>query len=231
MFDIKSINELKSSAKEITKGYKKTLIISTLIYLILYVTHKLYGVFNPSSYLSILLIILAEIATIGLHYQIFNLSIGNKITIKDMLVDFYTIIKIICIEILMILISFIVLIPLWVLIIISLFSKSIIDIILYSILLVIVPFILLLYIAPYVYYIVIDNNDTSIINTFKYMIKLTIRNLFKIILFELSFIPLNLLGVLGLGIPFIWIIPYYLASKAQFYFDMKEDYAFKQNHD
>lgn len=94
----------------------------------------------------------------------------------------------------------------------------ILTIVLFVIGLVIFIFLNLIY--SQIYYLLIDLPSYTPVKIMQLSAKLMKGNLFRLFYIELSFIPLYLLGILSCGIGFLWVIPYSLATKANYYLDL-----------
>ncbi|AKN30459.1 hypothetical protein Ccar_06325 [Clostridium carboxidivorans P7] len=74
------------------------------------------------------------------------------------------------------------------------------------------------------YYIIIDNPDLSVTDAIDLSTKMMDGHKSRLFCLVLSFFGWFLLGILTLGIGFIWISPYYETSKANFYEELKQAY-------
>ncbi len=74
------------------------------------------------------------------------------------------------------------------------------------------------------YYIIIDNPNLSVTDAIDQSTTMMDGHKSRLLCLVLSFIGWFLLGLLTLGIGFIWILPYYETAKANFYEDLKEAY-------
>lgn len=74
------------------------------------------------------------------------------------------------------------------------------------------------------YYILIDNPELSAMEAIDASSKMMNGHKSKLFKFVLSFIGWAILGIFTFGIAFIWISPYYEASKAAFYENLKNSY-------
>ena len=70
------------------------------------------------------------------------------------------------------------------------------------------------------YYILLDFPSLSVRQILLRSIRLMRGNIFRYILFSISFIPLLLLSFLSFGIGLLWVIPYMEASRTIFYLDL-----------
>ncbi len=74
------------------------------------------------------------------------------------------------------------------------------------------------------YYVMIDNPELSSIDAINLSKEMMYGHKSRLFSFIISFIGWFLLGIITCGIAFIWVAPYYEASKANFYKDLKEVY-------
>jgi len=68
-----------------------------------------------------------------------------------------------------------------------------------------------------VYYILAENEDMSVIEAMKESARIMKGNKFRLFILSLSFIGWFILGVITLGIGFLWITPYYTITATNFY--------------
>lgn len=95
-------------------------------------------------------------------------------------------------------------------------------IILWSLLL-IIPGIIAIFRYSMAYYIMIDNPQLSAFEAINQSKRMMVGYKFKLFKLWLSYLGWFLLGVLTLGIAFLWVNPYYETAKANFYEDLKGD--------
>ena len=74
------------------------------------------------------------------------------------------------------------------------------------------------------YYIMMDNPELSAFEALSESKRMMIGFKFQLFLLNFSFLGWFLLGVVTLGIAFLWVNPYYETAKANFYQDLKEHY-------
>ncbi len=70
------------------------------------------------------------------------------------------------------------------------------------------------------YYLLIDDKEISILKSFLKSMRLMKGYKLRFLYLSISFIGLYLLGILSLGIGFLWIYPYYQQTFANFYLDI-----------
>ncbi|HSQ89711.1 DUF975 family protein [Romboutsia sp.] len=83
--------------------------------------------------------------------------------------------------------------------------------------LLIVPGIIVSLMYSQVYYILAENEDMSAIEAIKESTRIMKGNKFRLFKLGLSFIGWFILGVITLGIGFLWITPYYTITLTNFY--------------
>ena len=71
------------------------------------------------------------------------------------------------------------------------------------------------------YYIMMDNTDISAFEALERSKLMMVGFKFKLFSLWCSYIGWFILGILTLGIGFLWIVPYYQTAKANFYQDLK----------
>ena len=81
-------------------------------------------------------------------------------------------------------------------------------------------FIFLNLIFSQIYYLLIDLPSYTPVKLMHLSARLMKGNLARLFYLELSFIPLYLLSIISCGIGFLWVIPYSLATKANYYLDL-----------
>jgi uncharacterized membrane protein len=86
--------------------------------------------------------------------------------------------------------------------------------------LLIIPGIILALMYSQVYYVIADNEDISAIDALKESARIMKGNKFRYFMLGLSFIGWIIVGMITLGIGFIWIIPYYSLTLTNFYKDI-----------
>ncbi|NMM63849.1 DUF975 family protein [Clostridium sp. P21] len=91
-------------------------------------------------------------------------------------------------------------------------------------LLLIIPGIVAWFKYSMAYYIIIDNPDLSVIDAINLSTEMMDGHKARLFHLVLSFIGWFLLGILTLGIGFIWILPYYETAQANFYEELKSTY-------
>lgn len=74
-----------------------------------------------------------------------------------------------------------------------------------------------------VFYIIAEDDDISALQAMKKSARIMKGNKFKYIMLNLSFIGWGILGLITLGVGFLWIIPYYNITLANFYRDVSKD--------
>ena len=89
--------------------------------------------------------------------------------------------------------------------------------------LLIIPGIILALMFSQVYYIMAENEDISAIEAIKESARIMKGNKFRLFVLGLSFIGWGIVGIITLGIGFIWITPYYNMTVANFYKDISQD--------
>jgi len=88
-------------------------------------------------------------------------------------------------------------------------------------LLLIIPGIIAAFRYSMSYYIMIDNPELSAFEALNQSKLMMVGNKFELFSLWCSYLGWFILGVLTLGIAFLWINPYYEAAKANFYQDLK----------
>ncbi|EJO5346784.1 DUF975 family protein [Clostridium botulinum] len=73
------------------------------------------------------------------------------------------------------------------------------------------------------YYIYIDNPDMGAMEAIKESVSMMKGNKTKLLLLYLSFILWYLLGIITIGIAFLWITPYVKSAEAVFYYELKKN--------
>jgi uncharacterized membrane protein len=68
-----------------------------------------------------------------------------------------------------------------------------------------------------IYYILAENEDISAIEAIKESARIMKGNKFRLFKLGLSFIGWFILGMITLGIGFLWIMPYYTITLTNFY--------------
>jgi len=101
---------------------------------------------------------------------------------------------------------------------------TIIFIVAWSFLL-IVPGIMKAYSYRVVPYVFLDNPEISPLEAIKKSKEMMYGHRWELFVLELRFIPWFLLGVITLGIGFIWIVPYFMTAYSEFYIQLKEKQA------
>lgn len=98
---------------------------------------------------------------------------------------------------------------------------------LYSLLLMVPGMIasLALFLVPY---ILKDNPELSVMETLRLSRRMMEGHKMQLFKLQLSFIGWILLGVLTLGVAFLWLIPYMMTALAAFYQDVKAEYLMKE---
>ncbi|HZK53453.1 MAG TPA: DUF975 family protein [Desulfosporosinus sp.] len=91
-------------------------------------------------------------------------------------------------------------------------------------LLLIFPGIIAAYRYSMAYYIIMDNSELSAFEALNESKRMMIGYKFKLFSLWFSFLGWFLLGIVTLGIAFLWVNPYYETAKANFYQDLKEHY-------
>lgn len=91
-------------------------------------------------------------------------------------------------------------------------------------LLLIIPGIIAAYRYSMAYYIMMDNPELSAFEALNESKRMMIGYKFKLFSLWFSFLGWFLLGIITLGIAFLWVNPYYATAKANFYQDLKEHY-------
>ncbi|HBP63135.1 MAG TPA: hypothetical protein DD730_02420 [Desulfosporosinus sp.] len=91
-------------------------------------------------------------------------------------------------------------------------------------LLLIIPGIIASFRYSMAYYIMMDNPELSAFEALSESKRMMIGFKFQLFLLNFSFLGWFLLGVVTLGIAFLWVNPYYETAKANFYQDLKEHY-------
>lgn len=81
----------------------------------------------------------------------------------------------------------------------------------------IIPGIIVSFMLSQVYYILAENEDISAIEAMKESARIMKGNKFRLFILGLSFIGWFILGVITLGIGFLWITPYYSITLTNFY--------------
>jgi uncharacterized membrane protein len=90
-------------------------------------------------------------------------------------------------------------------------------------LLLIIPGIILGFMFSQVYYIIAENEDISAIEAMKESARIMKGNKFRYFTLGLSFIGWIIVGIITLGIGFIWILPYYNLTLTNFYKDISRN--------
>ena len=98
---------------------------------------------------------------------------------------------------------------------------TIIFIVAWSFLL-IVPGIMKAYSYRVVPYVFLDNPEISPLEAIKKSKEMMYGHRWELFVLELRFIPWFLLGIITLGIGFIWIVPYFMTAYSEFYIQLKE---------
>jgi len=88
-------------------------------------------------------------------------------------------------------------------------------------LLLIIPGIIATYRYSMAYYIMTDNPQLSSFDALNESKRMMIGFKFKLFTLWCSFLGWFLLGIITIGIAFLWVSPYYAAAKANFYQDLK----------
>jgi uncharacterized membrane protein len=88
-------------------------------------------------------------------------------------------------------------------------------------LLLIIPGIIAAFRYSMAYYIMMDNPQLSAFEALKQSKYMMVGHKFEFFVLQLSFLGWFLLGALTLGFAFLWVNPYYEATKAIFYQDLK----------
>lgn len=91
-------------------------------------------------------------------------------------------------------------------------------------LLLIIPGIIASFRYSMAYYIMMDNPELSAFEALSESKRMMVGFKFQLFLLAFSFLGWFLLGVVTLGIAFLWVNPYYETAKANFYQDLKEHY-------
>ena len=86
---------------------------------------------------------------------------------------------------------------------------------------------LALFLVPY---ILKDNPELSIMDTLRLSRKMMEGHKWQLFKLQLSFIGWLLLGLLTLGIGYLWLLPYMMTTCAAFYQDVKAEYFMKEVH-
>lgn len=73
-------------------------------------------------------------------------------------------------------------------------------------------------------YIIEDNPDVSIRDSYHHSKVLMVGHRKQLFLLDLSFVGWYLLSILTIGIALLWIVPYHQTARAHFYNDLKEAY-------
>ena len=71
-------------------------------------------------------------------------------------------------------------------------------------------------------YLLLDHPDYRVLEALRESFRLMKGRKLRYFLLQLSFIGWWLLGILTLGLGFLWIIPYMLQTNTQFYLNLKE---------
>jgi uncharacterized membrane protein len=87
----------------------------------------------------------------------------------------------------------------------------------------IVPGIILGLMFSQIYYIIAEDDDISAIEAIKESARIMKGNKLRYFILGLSFIGWSIVGIITLGIGFIWIVPYYNITLANFYKDISKD--------
>ena len=229
---MKNNHELKQLAKNSMNGYTSTLVLSMIIYI---VVSKILGYIQIGE-TAILQTVLLPILTIGLYSQALNLTLGNGITIKDLFINFNLMLKSLLVNIIINVPIILITIPI---IFVSRLTLEIAEnnidyfmesasirllIILAILVLTIIGAWYILIITSQINFVILDNTDLNVIDIIKHSIALTKNNKLRIFLLDLSFIPLQIVSIIFLGIPDLWVKPYYITAKAHLYNDLKESY-------
>ena len=77
-------------------------------------------------------------------------------------------------------------------------------------------------VVPYVF---LDNPEISPLEAIKKSKEMMYGHRWELFILELRFIPWFLLGIITLGIGFIWIVPYFMTAYSEFYIQLKEKQA------
>ena len=101
---------------------------------------------------------------------------------------------------------------------------TIIFILLWSLLL-IVPGIMRAFSYGVALYVFLENPELSPFEALKKSKEMMDGHRWDLFVLELRFIPWFLLGVITLGIGFIWIVPYFMTAYSEFYIQLKEKQA------
>lgn len=91
-------------------------------------------------------------------------------------------------------------------------------------LLLIIPGIIAAFRYSMAYYIMMDNPELSAFEALSESKRMMVGFKFQLFLLAFSFLGWFLLGIVTLGIAFLWVNPYYETAKANFYQDLKEHY-------
>ena len=91
-------------------------------------------------------------------------------------------------------------------------------------LLLIIPGIIAAFRYSMAYYIMMDNPELSAFKALSESKRMMVGNKFQLFLLYFSFLGWFLLGVVTLGLAFLWVNPYFETAKANFYQDLKENY-------
>ena len=89
-------------------------------------------------------------------------------------------------------------------------------------LLLIVPGIMKAYSYGVALYVFLDNPELSPLEAIKKSKEMMYGHRWELFVLELRFIPWFLLGIITLGIGFIWIVPYFMTAYSEFYIQLKE---------
>jgi uncharacterized membrane protein len=95
--------------------------------------------------------------------------------------------------------------------------------------LLIVPGVILAIAVSMSFYILKDNPELGVIDVIKRSIQMMKGHKMEYFCLGLSFIGWIILGILTLGIGFMWIYPYICTANAHFYEYVKEDYESRVN--
>ena len=92
-------------------------------------------------------------------------------------------------------------------------------------LLLIVPGIMRAFSYGVALYVFLENPELSPFEALKKSKEMMYGHRWELFVLELRFIPWFLLGVITLGIGFIWIVPYFMTAYSEFYIQLKEKQA------
>jgi len=193
-------SELKSLARKQLKGRWGKMALYCFVYLAIITVPSIVIGFNSDSMSSsnveftfdILSLIISGPISLGISYFCLNF-IKDEEEIKDILFGFKKFGKAFVASLL----------------------TSIVTII--GFILLIVPGIIASFMFSQVYYILAENEDMSAIEAMKESARIMKGNKFRLFILGLSFIGWFILGVITLGIGFLWITPYYTITATNFY--------------